>query len=232
MIVSENVTQPPKFSILSGAQRPLPRPALPSKSSSLRSFTTSLVQSTRSHASSHSYSSVSSNAPAKSSLAAVRRNPVKSSSSFSASSIPIPKVPSRGTLRNKPSPSTLSANLKSTKISSSVSPASSISEWSSVSSSSSVVNQRSSNSRTSLETDSCRLLSSDTTLLNQRNHSANQLADGQENHELGPPVNSSTKSSTRVSALQAPVRSSGLRMPSPKIGYFDGVSFRLSLITF
>ncbi|XP_075502280.1 uncharacterized protein LOC142540192 isoform X1 [Primulina tabacum] len=222
-LVSEKAAHPPKPSILNGSQRPLPKPALISKSSSLRSSITSRVQSTRSHTSSNSYHSMSSNAPAKSSLAAVRRNPVKSSSSFSASSSPIPKVPSRGTLRNKPSPSTLSAYVKPTKISSGVSPASSISEWSSVSSSCSVINQRSSNSRTSLEMDSCRSLSSDTILRDPRNHSANQLADGQGNHELGQPVNSSTKSSARVSALQAPVKPSGLRMPSPKIGYFDGV---------
>ncbi|XP_073273792.1 uncharacterized protein [Primulina huaijiensis] len=222
-LVSEKVAQPPKPSILNGYQRPLPKPALISKSSSLRSSITSRVQSTRSHTSSNSYHRMSSNAPAKSSLAAVRRNPVKSSSSFSASSSPIPKVPSRGTLRNKPSPSTLSAYVKSTKISSGVSPASSISEWSSVSSSCSVINQRSSNSRTSLETDCSISLRSDTILLDPRNHSANQLAEGQENHELCLPVNSSTKSSARVSALQAPVRPSGLRMPSPKIGYFDGV---------
>ncbi|XP_073145955.1 uncharacterized protein [Henckelia pumila] len=223
-LVSEKVAQPPKPSIFCGAQRPLPKPALPSKSTSLRSSTTSRVQSTRSHTSSDSYSSMSSNATAKSSLVAARRNTVKNSSSFSASCSPIPKVPSKGALRNKPSQATLSAYVKSTKISSSVSPASSISEWSSVSSSSSVIKQRSSNSRTSLETDSCRSLSSDTTLVDPRNHSADQLADEQENHELGLSVNSSTKkSSTRVSTLQAPVRPSGLRMPSPKIGYFDGV---------
>ncbi|XP_073016958.1 uncharacterized protein [Primulina eburnea] len=221
--VSEKVALPPKPSILSGAQRPFPKPALPSKSSSLRSLTTSLVQSTRSHASNDIYSSMSSNASAKSSLAAVRRNPVKSSSSLSASSSPIPKVPSRGALRNKPSPSTLSTYVKSTKISSSVSPASSISEWSSVSSSSSIINQRSSNSRTSVEMDFCISLSSDTTLLDPSNHSANRLAEGQENHELGLPGNRSTKSSTRVNSLQTLVRPSGLRMPSPKIGYFDGV---------
>ncbi|KZV26156.1 hypothetical protein F511_06323 [Dorcoceras hygrometricum] len=221
--VSEKVAQPPKPSILSGVQRPLPKPALPSKSSSLRSSTTSRVQSTWSHTSSDRDSSMPSNAHAKSSLAAVRRNPVKSSSYFSASSSPSPQDPPRGALKTKPSPSTLSAYVKSTKISSSVSPASSISEWSSVSSSSSILNQRSSNSRTSLEMDSCRILSSDTTHLDPRNDSANQLADGQENRELGLLGNSSTKSSTRVSALQAPVRPSGLRMPSPKFGYFDGV---------
>lgn len=118
------------------------------------------------------------------------------------------RTPTRTAVRNKTlsAKSNLSTYLMSTaKLSPSISPASSISEWSTESSSStSTVNQRSSNSRASLRTSS---------------------------HAVGPGnqvtgLQSVKKSTTGTSTVHHPgsTKPSGLRMPSPKIGFFDGVS--------
>ncbi|KAI3447620.1 hypothetical protein Pfo_004285 [Paulownia fortunei] len=222
--VSGKGTQPPKISALSGARRALPKPAVSSKCSLLGSSTTSRVHSTRSSTSSDSSSNMSSGTPAKSTLMTARRNPGKSGNIGTGPSGSIPKTPSRASLKNKLPSSTLSAYLMSAKISSSGSPASSISEWSSASSSSSsMVNQRSNNSRTSLDTSSCRSMDGDNIPLDPRNHSADRTADSHENQGVILTSNNSKKSSTQTGTLHAPMKPSGLRMPSPKIGFFDGV---------
>ncbi|CAI9760709.1 unnamed protein product [Fraxinus pennsylvanica] len=220
--VSNRGSQASKVPVLSGARRVLPKPAPSSKSSSLGSSTTSKVLSTRSSTSSDSSDSMLSKTTAKSPLTTVRRNPVKSSTIRPASSGSIPKTPSKG-LKNKPPPSTLSAYMRSTKISSSVTPASSISEWSSASSSSSsTVYQRSSNSRNSLDISSCPSVDDSVIPLGLRNHSTDRIADERESKETALPGRNLDKSSKQSGTLQAPAKPSGLRMPSPKIGFFDG----------
>lgn len=222
--ISSKGTQPPKISVLNGSRKALPKPALSSKCSLLGSSTRSSVHSTRSSTSSDYSTNTSSGTPAKSTLMTARRNPGKSGNIGIGPSGSVPKTPSRVAPKNKLPASTLSAYLTSAKISSSVSPASSISEWSSASSSSSLVNQRSNNSRTSLDTSSCRSMDGDNILLDPRNHSAGQTAERHENQGVILTSNTSKKSSTQAGTLQAPMKPSGLRMPSPKIGYFDGVS--------
>ncbi|KAK4432426.1 hypothetical protein Salat_1004700 [Sesamum alatum] len=222
-IASSKGTQPSKASVVSGARRVLPKPAVSSKASLLGSSTTSRVQATRSSASSDSASSMSSGTPAKPTALAPRRNAGKSGNVGTGLSGSIPKTPSRALPKNKPAPSKLSAYLMSAKISSSVSPASSISEWSSASSSSSsMFNQRSSNSRTSLDTSSCRSVDGDVILLDPSNESADQTADVHGNQEVSLTSNILRKSSTQTGTGQALTKPSGLRMPSPKIGFFDG----------
>ncbi|PIN05082.1 hypothetical protein CDL12_22378 [Handroanthus impetiginosus] len=233
-------TQRSKASVLSGARRVLPKPAVSSKSSLLGSLTTSGMQSMRSSTSSDSSSNMSSGTPAKSTLATARRNPGNSANVGTGPSGAIPRTPSRAALKNKPPPSTqtpsraalknkppsstLSTYLMSTKISSNVSPASSISEWSSASSTSStIVNQRSNNSRTSLDTNSRKPMNSDIVPLDPKNHSADRTTGRLGNQGPNLTTNNARKSSTQTGTLQAPVKPSGLRMPSPKIGYFDGV---------
>ncbi|KAL0316262.1 UNVERIFIED_CONTAM: hypothetical protein Sradi_5504400 [Sesamum radiatum] len=194
-IASSKGSQPPKVSLLGGARRVLPKPAVSSKSSLLAASTTSREQPTRSSASSDSASSMSSGTPAKSSTLTPRRNTGKSGSV---------------------------AYVMSSKTSSSVSPASSISEWSSASSSSSMFNQRCNNSRTSLDTSTCRSVDGDIILLDPSNEPADQTADVHGNQEVSLTSNISKKSSTQTSTGQALMKPSGLRMPSPKIGFFDG----------
>lgn len=222
---SGKVTQLPKVSTLGGSRKVLQKPTVSSKSSSVGSSTTSTVHSTRSSTSSDNSISTSSGNAAKPTLMAARRNLGKSSNISTGPSGSIPKTPSRALPKNKLPASTLSAYLKSTKLSSSVSPASSISEWSSVSSTtSSVVIQRSNNSRSSLDTSSCRSVDGDNMCSDPRYKVAGQKADRQGNHGAIPASNASKKSPTTTGTVQAPAKPSGLRLPSPKIGFFDGVS--------
>ncbi|KAL8036161.1 hypothetical protein ABFX02_12G141400 [Erythranthe guttata] len=221
--VSSKGTQPPKVSVLSGARKALPKPAMSPKCSMLGSSTTSRVLSTRSSTSSDSSSNMSSGTPAKSTLTA-RRNPGKIGNVSNGPSGSIPKTPSRGAVKNKLPSSGLSAYLTSAKISSSVSPASSISEWSSVSSSSSsMINQRSNNSRTSLDTSSCRSMDGDIVRLDPKTNSTDRTANGHGNQGVVLPSNNLKKSSAQTGILHPPTKPSGLRLPSPKIGFFDGV---------
>ncbi|CAA3010648.1 Hypothetical predicted protein [Olea europaea subsp. europaea] len=222
--VSSKGSQAAKVPVLSGARRVLPKPAPSSKSSSLGSSTASKVLSTRSSISDSS-DSILSKTTAKSPLMTARRNPLKSSTIRPASSGSITKTPSKVGLKSKPPPPTLSAYLRSTKISSSVSPASSISEWSSASassSSSSTVCQRSINSRNSLDISSCPSVDDSIVAFGLRNHSTDGNADERESKETALPNKNLNKSSTQSGTLQAPAKPSGLRMPSPKIGFFDG----------
>ncbi|GFQ03888.1 hypothetical protein PHJA_002532600 [Phtheirospermum japonicum] len=221
--VSGKVTQPPKVSSLGGSRRALPKSALSSNSSLLASSTTSSVHSTRSSTSSDGSTNTSSRInPVKPNLMMARRSTGKSGDVGTGPTSSVPKTPSRATMKNKlPSSSTRSAYQMSAKIPSSVSPASSISEWSSVSSSSSsMVIPKSSNSRTSLDTSSCRSMEGDVIPSEPRKHSAGRTADGHENQGVS---NNSKKTSTQTGGnLHAPSKPSGLRMPSHKFGFFDG----------
>ncbi|KAL3646732.1 hypothetical protein CASFOL_009276 [Castilleja foliolosa] len=221
--VSGKVTQPPKVSSLGGSRRALPKSTLSSNSSLLASSTTSSVHSTRSSTSSDSSTNTSSRInPVKQNLMMARRSTGKSGNVGTAPTSSIPNTPSRATVKNKlPSASIRSAYQMSAKIPSSVSPASSISEWSSVSSSSSsMVIPKSSNSRTSLDTSSCRSMEGDAVPLEPRKHSAVRTADGHENQGVGD--NSKNFSTQTGGKLHSPSKPSGLRMPSHKFGFFDG----------
>lgn len=142
------------------------------------------------------------------------------------------KMPSRTAPRNKDqSGSHLSAILISaSKVAPSTSPASSISEWSSESySSNSTVKQRSNCSRASLES-TCKEASVDGDVphvleaLKQCNKQGLVGHETQVIEPLGECVKKASSASGAVPHL-ASVRPSGLRLPSPKIGFFDGVSF-------
>ncbi|KAG6412044.1 hypothetical protein SASPL_124705 [Salvia splendens] len=225
--VPGKVTQPPKVSALGGTRKVQPKPAVSSKCSSVGSSTTSNVPSTRSSTSSDSSINTSSGKATKPTLMVARRNLGKSTTSGPGPSGSIPNTPSRALPKNKLPASNLSAYLKSTKISSSVSPASSISDWSSVSSTtSSVVNLRSSNSRSSIDTSSCRSGDGDNLRSDPRHMVAGRKAERQGIQGAISTCNTSKKSTTTSGTLQAPVIPSGLRLPSTKFGYFDGSSSR------
>ncbi|KAI4349196.1 hypothetical protein L6164_009819 [Bauhinia variegata] len=108
------------------------------------------------------------------------------------------RTPSRIASGNKTESANISLSglMSVTNLSSSVSPASSISDWSSESSSTSIAKLRSSSSRTSLDSSSYRTVSSDV-----------DTSEDSNSQNLPPP----------------PMKPSGLRLPSPKIGYFDGM---------
>ncbi|KAJ4841382.1 hypothetical protein Tsubulata_011549 [Turnera subulata] len=217
-----------KTSIGRGAKLPtvLPRPTLSSRSS----FGSSLGTKGELTASSSvdSSGSLSSDNSRKSSLNPVRRKVDPRTGNRSSGSTAITAV--RNDSRNK-SQSTalrLSPSLKSlTKLSSSISPASSISEWSSESMSpTSTLNKRSNSTRSSFDTSSCRdtFEDGDTSQASSfQDHSDGKLSIG-----LGAPVVSlgecAKRVSTGCSSLLHPdsVKPTGLRMPSPKIGFFDG----------
>ncbi|GAB4856738.1 hypothetical protein Ancab_014652 [Ancistrocladus abbreviatus] len=118
--------------------------------------------------------------------------------------------------------SRLSAFVKSTsKNSCSISPASSISEWSSESSSSSATVNKKLLSAKRCSTSGGVVLDSNAL----QNHHSDQASTGQENHFVGLPGASRKHSSTAMGSCSHPVsaKPSGLRMPSPKMGFFDGV---------
>ncbi|XP_042012316.1 nuclear pore complex protein DDB_G0274915-like [Salvia splendens] len=228
--VSGKVTQLHKVSALGGSKKVLSKPAVSPKFSSVRSSTTSNMPSTRSSTSSDNSISTSSGNAAKPTLKAARRNLGKSSTNSPGHSGSIPRTPSRALPKNKLPASNLSAYLKSTKLSTSVSPASSISEWSSMSS------LRSSYSRSSIDTSSCRSVDGENMRSDPRCKVAGQMAERKGNHGAISSSNTPKKSTSTSGILQAPMKPSdtlqaptklsGLRLPSPKIGFFDGSSSR------
>ncbi|KAH1078390.1 hypothetical protein GLYMA_19G178700v4 [Glycine max] len=140
------------------------------------------------------------------------------------------KTPSRVASRNKAEPeiSSLSRLMSATKLSSSISPASSISDWSSSESSSttSMAKRVCNSSRPSIDCGSSRkvLLNTDA---DQGTHPQTPLSDSSlERQEARQSGIISQKERTVPGATVLPPVSkkpSGLRLPSPKIGYFDGV---------
>ncbi|XP_022634917.1 uncharacterized protein LOC106756818 isoform X2 [Vigna radiata var. radiata] len=140
------------------------------------------------------------------------------------------RTPSRIAPRNKAEPeiSSLSSMMSATKLSSSISPASSISDWSSSESSStiSMAKRVCNSSRSSIDSGSTRkgLLDADA---DQGTHSHipqnDQSLERQEDQHRGL-TSQKERTTPGVAVLPpAPKKPSGLRLPSPKIGFFDGV---------
>lgn len=182
---------------LGGSSRTLPKPVPCSNSS-----TATKKGPPKSSASSNSSGSASSPNVGISPVKATRRKTLNPTSSSS-----ILKTPLKVALNNK-GQFGLTDRLMSAKLSSNISPASSISEWSSEScSSTSTVNQRSSTSRASIDTSS-------------------PASDRHENKATRPHSDNAKAASKQTGTLSQPAtgKPSGLRMPSPKIGFFDGVS--------
>ena len=220
-----------KTPALGGSRNIVPRPTLASKSSS-RSPASSKTELTTSCSSLESCASVSSDRINKSSLNRIKQkndsrivNPSSSGYTITTES----KIASKG--NSQAGRSKLSTFLKSsTEVSSNISPASSISEWSSESSSStSAANQRSNIVRASLGTGSRKELTTNCDarqVLDSQNHPTGQCSLGDGAEVTGLLDDSVNKVSAGSSGLLHPasIKPSGLRMPSPKIGFFDGVS--------
>ncbi|XP_059646929.1 uncharacterized protein LOC132293454 [Cornus florida] len=212
-----------------GGYRAVPKPSPSSKTSSLGSSTATKTESTLSSSSCDSSVSTLSNNFGKSPSNSARRK-IDSRNANTSSTGSILKTPAKIASKNKaPSgKSHMSTHLMSSKLSSSASPASSISDCSLESlSSTSTVNQRSGKLRVSLESNSsCRSVDSDATpAMVLQKHSNGQILDGHENQATGLHNQNTKRTSTQIGTHSRPAftKPSGLRMPSPKIGFFDGV---------
>ncbi|KAF8402763.1 hypothetical protein HHK36_010853 [Tetracentron sinense] len=188
---------------------------------------------------SRSSSSSSSDTTGKSPLNSSRRK-IDSRHANPASFGSTLKTPQRILSRNKTESgnSRLSTNTMSmSKLSSSISPASSIDGWSSESSSStSTVNQRSDNSKEHIDTTSpCRRVSLNSVASQApdlQSHQHGQPCVGHESQGMRLLSQYAKKSSMGTGALSQPAstgvsrscKPTGLRMPSPKIGFFDAAS--------
>ncbi|QCD97890.1 hypothetical protein DEO72_LG6g2603 [Vigna unguiculata] len=187
-IIGARVSSVTKTPVIGGSRGIVPKPTLPSKSSS------GLTVPTR----------------------------TKSVTSTSSAV----RTPSRIAPRNKAEPeiSSLSSLMSATKLSSSISPASSISDFSSESSSTISVAKRVCNSsRSSIDSCSSRkvLLDADA---DQGTHSHIPQNDPSLERQEDQHHSQKERTTPGVAVLPpAPKKPSGLRLPSPKIGFFDGV---------
>ncbi|KAJ6382080.1 hypothetical protein OIU77_030685 [Salix suchowensis] len=216
-----------KVPVFSGPRNAMPRPTLPVKSS-LRSSSAMKSASTAS-SSIDSSGSLSSDCSSKYSMNSVRRESDSRTANHSSSGSNVKttlKFLSRS--KNQSTSSHLSPYLKSmNKLSSSISPASSISEWSSASlSPTSTHNKKSNSSRSSFDISSCKDASGDSDashVLDSQNHFDDENSVGH-GTQVGLPGECVKKVPTGRSSVLHPdsAKPSGLRLPSPKIGFFDG----------
>ncbi|XP_011006937.1 PREDICTED: uncharacterized protein LOC105112790 isoform X2 [Populus euphratica] len=216
-----------KVPALGGPRNVVPRPALPIKSS-LRSSSALKTQLKTSSCVDSSGRS-SSDSGSKSSLNFLRKDDSRTgSNSSSTSNVKAElKLPSRN--KNQSTSSHLSPYLKSVpKLSSNISPASSISEWSSASlSPTSTLNKMSNSSRSSFDISSCKDASGDSDasqVMDSQNYFNDEHSVGHSTQVglLGECVKKATTASSSVLHPDS-AKPSGLRLPSPKIGFFDGV---------
>ncbi|KAF7818582.1 histone H3.v1-like isoform X2 [Senna tora] len=224
-VIGGRVSSVSKAPTLGGSRGVVPKTTLSSKSSSAPSVATKTNLSTSTSLGSNSSGNIG-----KSPLNSVKRKvdarTVKPPASGSAV-----RTPSKIGSRNKTDSGNcgLSGLTSDTKLSSSISPASSVSDWSSESSSSTcVTKQRSNSSRTSIDSiSSCRKVSSDTDtpqVSSSLNTPSDLNLEGQESQLIGV-VNQCARSSSAGAVLPPGpmMKPSGLRLPSPKIGFFDGM---------
>ncbi|KAL9239293.1 hypothetical protein vseg_013630 [Gypsophila vaccaria] len=214
-------------------QKSLSSSKLPSASSvlnrtairgSLSSYDTSSSSSTTTKSNpQNDFSSNSSSENIRKSLLDVRRNIDRNANLQPGSKI---RTPSRLPVISKPRPggSQLSAYVKLTsKSSPSVSPTSSISEWSIESSSStSTVNQKPSG----LKHSSVQDVVAEGSVSQNMPKDSNDRSLGRHDYQSASMLSQSTKqpSTSPAPSVARPgsAKPSGLRLPSPKIGYFDG----------
>ncbi|KAL5742871.1 hypothetical protein ACOSP7_029603 [Xanthoceras sorbifolium] len=208
-----------------GSRNILPRPTLLSRS--LRSSAGTKKELTSSCSSFDSSGSATSDISKLSMNSTKRRNDSGTCSPSSSGSTVKSRSRIASKSKNQPGSSHLTALRSVTKLSSSISPASSISEWSSESpASNSTANERPKNTRVSMDSRSFKGVSVDS--------DASQILDSPYNSNdkcsVGDDANVPCLDGERVkgtstgsAALRPPGKPSGLRMPSPKIGFFDGV---------
>ncbi|XP_074373177.1 uncharacterized protein LOC141713593 isoform X3 [Apium graveolens] len=202
---------------LAGPRKSVPRPASFPKALGSASSGATIKEVGRSPCSSTGSKSTSIEKIQKSTLASARTKATSRPVIQASSKIPLSKKP--------PGKSGLPSSFTSSKNSESISPSSSISEWSSASSSTSTVNQKLT-SRSAIDTNSsCRSMEIETPSILCHDVQSN---DGISNRILNQFKESpcqdvkKTNAENNVLSRSALMKPSGLRMPSPKIGFFDG----------
>ncbi|XP_050910645.1 flocculation protein FLO11 isoform X1 [Lathyrus oleraceus] len=209
--IIDRVISMSKASVIGGSRGTEPKPTILSKSTSGQSVSTKA----KSVSSTSSGSNLSANI-AKSPFNSARRKVIAGNSKPPSSRPPV-RTPSGFASRNKIESvnSSLSSLISANKLSSSISPASSVSDWSSEASiTASVPKHMCDSSRSSI--DSCsssysQILHSDLSL---------EGREAQRSGIISPTARTASVAAVIPSALAKP---SGLRLPSPKIGFFDGV---------
>ncbi|KAK2647715.1 hypothetical protein Ddye_015204 [Dipteronia dyeriana] len=210
----------------SGSRNILPRPTLPSRSLHTSAATKQELTS--------SCSSFDSSGSASSDISKLSMNSTKlridsgTCSPSSSGSTVKSKARLASKSKNQPGSSHLTASLRSvSKLSSNISPASSISERSSgLQASNATANQRPKNMRVSLDSRPLKGVSvgSDASQMLDSLHNSNDKCSVGDDAKVPCLQGERLKgASTGTAALRPLARPSGLRMPSPKIGFFDGV---------
>ncbi|KAG8648493.1 hypothetical protein MANES_08G003400v8 [Manihot esculenta] len=220
-----------KLPTTGGSRNTVPKPTFSSKSS-LRSSVASASELTTS-SSVDSLGSLTSDSSSRCSLNSMKRK-IDSKTANHSSTVSTAKSTLRITSRSKNQSmrSHISPHLKSVtkaKLSASISPASSISEWSLGSMSpTSTLNKRINSSKSSLNTSSCKDAYDNgdaLQVLHSQNQSSDRCSVGLGTQAIGLPSEHGKRVATGSGAVvwSDSIIPSGLRMPSPKIGFFDGV---------
>ncbi|GAU35333.1 hypothetical protein TSUD_337250, partial [Trifolium subterraneum] len=212
-----------KASVIGGSRGTVPKPTVLSKSNSSQSVSTK----TKSATSTSSGVNLSDNI-GKSPFNSARKKVTSVTTKLPSSRPPV-RTPSGFASRNKSESgnSSLSSLISVNKLSSSVSPASSVSDWSSEASvSTSIPTHVCDSLRSSIDSTSSRKVLSDTNVDQGVNSQIPQSDTGLEKWEaqhngiISQSVRTASVAAVIPTALAKP---SGLRLPSPKIGFFDGV---------
>ncbi|XP_073222665.1 uncharacterized protein [Cicer arietinum] len=221
--IIDRVSSMSKASVIGGSRGTEPKPPVLSKLTSGQSVSTKTKSAT-----STSSGSNSSNNIGKSPFNSSRRKVIAGISKLPSSRPPPVRTPSGIASRNKTESgySSLSGLLSANKLSSSVSPASSVSDWSSESSvSTSMLKYMCDSSRSSIDSCSSRKVLLDTNAdqgINYQIPQSDLSLEGQEGQHTGFVIQSVRTTSVAAITPAAPAKPSGLRLPSPKIGFFDG----------
>ncbi|XP_019426060.1 PREDICTED: uncharacterized protein LOC109334634 [Lupinus angustifolius] len=218
-MIGDRASSMSKASVTGGSRGNVPKPTLPSRSSSGLSVSAKNKSTT--------FTPSANNLPVGNSPFNSIKRKVGAGTLKPPSSISAVRTPSRIASSNKietGNPS-LSRLMSVNKLSSSISPASSVSDWSSESSSSTFMAKHICNSsRTSIDSCSSRKVLSDTEADQGKNYQIPQNDSNLEGQETTV-FTSQTASHAPGGPVLPPAlkKPSGLRLPSPKIGFFDGV---------
>ncbi|XP_019433275.1 PREDICTED: uncharacterized protein LOC109340146 isoform X2 [Lupinus angustifolius] len=217
-IIGGRVSSMSKASVIGGSRVNVPKPTPPAKSPSGPSVSTKTKSTTFSPSANNS-------SVGKSPSNSIKRK-VGTGTLKLPSSISTVRTPSRIASSNKidTGNSSLSRLTPVTKLSSSISPTSSVSDWSSeLSSSTFMTNHMCDSSRTSIDSCSSRKILSDNEA-DQGTNSQVLQSNSLEGQEITGFISQTARNSPGGTVLPpARVKPSGLRLPSPKIGFFDGV---------
>ncbi|XP_021638497.2 uncharacterized protein LOC110633941 isoform X2 [Hevea brasiliensis] len=214
---------------MGGSRNTVPKPTLPFKSS-LQSSMASKSELRTSSSTIDSLGSLSSDGSSRCSLYSEKRKiDSKTGNHFSTVSTVKSTLKTESRSKNQSMSPRISPSVTKAKFFASISPASSISEWSLESMSpTSTLNKRTNSSRPSLDTRLCSDAYDNgdaSQVLDSQNHSSDKCSVGHGTQVIGLPSECGKRVSTGSGAVVRPdsIKPSGLRMPSPKIGFFDGV---------